>query len=759
MRLCLTNLRLGVVLAGAILVAWPAHAQTPGDIIDEIRVDGNQRIEAETVRTYMAFKAGDAFDPQKVNESLKELFATGLFADVTMRREGTVLVVSVLENPIINRLAFEGNTRIKDETLEQEVQLRPRQVYTRTKIQNDVKRILEVYRRSGRFAATVEPKLIQLAQNRVDLVFEIDEGPVTGVSRISFIGNSNFGDGKLRSVIQTKETRWWRILSSDDNYDPDRLTFDRELLRRFYLSEGYADFRVVSAVAELTPDRQDFFITFTVEEGERYRFGTVEIVSQFEDLDLEALRSEIKTYEGEDYDANKVEESIDNLTDAVGDLGFAFVDIQPLIDRNREELVINLTYEVQEGPRVFVERIDIIGNFRTLDEVIRREFLLVEGDAFSTAKLRRSRQRINNLGFFSKVELTTIPGSEPDKTIIQVEVEEQSTGELTIGAGFSTQDGPLGDISIRERNLLGKGQDLRARFRLSGNTREFDVGFTEPYFLGENLSAGIDLFHITRDVQEESSFDQRTIGGGLRIGYDIVDRLSQSWRYVLRSDEITDVSGNASRIIKEQEGSNITSLVGQTILYDKRDNRFDPSEGYFLRYGIDFAGVGGSVRFLRNGVAGGKFWPVTENWTFGVTARAGIITGLGKQVRINDRYFLGGDKLRGFQPAGIGPRDKLTQDSLGAKRFYSATAELSFPVGFPEELGVSGKLFVDAGNAADPDDDGPEINDSELIRTSVGFGLAWRSPFGPIRVDLAKALIKEDFDQTQILHFSFGTKF
>ncbi|MFQ5954043.1 MAG: outer membrane protein assembly factor BamA, partial [Kiloniellales bacterium] len=451
-------MRLGVWLAVAILVAWPALAQLSGDIVEEIRVDGNQRIEAETVRSYMAVKVGDQFDPQKVNQSLKDLFATGLFADVTLRREGTVLVVHVVENPIINRLAFEGNTRITDETLEQEVQLRPRQVYTRTKIQNDVKRILEVYRRSGRFAATVEPKVIQLPQNRVDLAFEIDEGPVTGVSRINFIGNDNFSDSKLRSVIQTKETRWWRIFSTEDNYDPDRLTFDRELLRRFYLSEGYADFRVVSAVAELTPDRRDFFITFTVEEGERYKFGKVEIVSQFEDLDLEALQREIKTFEGDDYNADLVEESIDNLTDAVGDLGFAFVDIQPLIDRDRENRVIDLTYEIQEGPRVFVERIDIIGNFRTLDEVIRREFLLVEGDAFSTAKLRRSRQRINNLGFFSKVELTTIPGSAPDKTIIQVEVEEQSTGELSIGAGFSTEDGPLGDISIRERNLLGKGQ-------------------------------------------------------------------------------------------------------------------------------------------------------------------------------------------------------------------------------------------------------------------------------------------------------------
>jgi outer membrane protein insertion porin family len=563
----------------------------------------------------------------------------------------------------------------------------------------------------------------------------------------------------LRSAIQTKETRWFRIFSTEDNYDPDRLTFDRELLRRFYLSEGFADFRVVSAVAELTPDRSDFIITFTVDEGERYDFGPIEVTTQFKDLETARLLRELTTVEGEQYNAASVEDSISNLTDAVGDLGYAFVDIQPIIDRDRENRIIKLTYDIQEGPRVFVERIDIAGNFRTLDEVVRREFQLVEGDAFSTAKLRRSRRRLDNLGFFSKAEVTTVPGSEADKTIIQVEVEEQSTGELSIGAGFSTQDGPLGDISIRERNLLGKGQDLRARFRLSSNSSEFDVSFTEPYFLDKNLAAGVDVFHITRDVQEESSFDQRSFGGGVRIGYEIVDALRQSWRYVLRQDEIRDVGGNASRFIRDQEGDNITSLIGQSLIYDQRDNRFEPHDGYFVKVGNDFAGLGGSIRYLRNTIGGGKFWPISDGWTLGVTGEAGILFGLGERIRINDRFFLGGDSLRGFEPAGVGPRDGTTGDSLGGKRFYTTTAELSFPIGLPDELGVTGKLFVDAGNNSDPDDEGPEVEDSNLVRTSVGVGVAWRSPFGPIRVDLAEALVKEDFDKTQLLHFSFGTRF
>ncbi len=759
MRHFLTVFTVLACLAYASIPVPQASAQFSGGTIDAIVVEGNQRIEAETVRSYLAVKEGDPFSPESVNESLKGLFATGLFADLTLRREGNRLIVNVVENPIINRLAFEGNNRIKDADLEQEVQLRPRQVYTRTKIQNDVKRVLDVYRRSGRFAATVEPKIIQLDQNRVDLVFEIDEGPVTGVSRINFIGNREFDDGQLRSVIQTKETRWYRIFSSDDNYDPDRLTFDRELLRRFYLSEGYADFRVVSVVAELASDRRDFFITFTIEEGDVYSFGEIGLETQFEDLDLDSLRQEITTIEGDSYNADEVEKSIDNLIEGVSNFGFAFVDIQPIIDRDRENRLIKLTYDIQEGPRVFVERIEIIGNFRTLDKVVRREFQLVEGDAFSTAKLRRSRQRINNLGFFSKVEVATVPGSEPDKTIIQVEIEEQSTGELSIGAGFSTSDGALADLSIRERNLLGKGQDLRGRFRLSQNTTEFDVSFTEPYFLDKNLAAGIDLFYITRDNQEESSFDQRSVGGGLRIGYDIIDRLRQSWRYTLRQDEIRDVSDSASRFIKDQAGDNIVSLIGHTLQYDQRDSRFDPTEGYFVKMSTDVAGLGGSIRFLRNTVAGGTYWPIAENVSFGVTGEAGLIFGLGKRVRINDRFFLGGDSFRGFELAGVSPRDSGTRDALGGKRFYSSSAELTFPIGFPEELGVSGKLFVEAGNVSDPDDEGPEVLDSNDVRSSVGVGVAWRSPFGPIRVDLAEAIVKEDFDRTQLLHFSFGTRF
>ncbi|HET8727930.1 MAG TPA: outer membrane protein assembly factor BamA, partial [Alphaproteobacteria bacterium] len=490
-----------------------------GDVIQDIRVEGTQRIEPATVLSYLTVQPGEPFTTAGLDASLESLFATGLFADVVLRRDGQVLVVSVTENPIINRIAFEGNRRLNDDALEAEVQLRPRVVYTRTRVQNDVTRILELYRRSGRFAATVEPKVIQLDQNRVDLVFEIDEGPLTGVRRISFVGNQAFSDARLREQLQTEESRWWRFLTTSDTYDPDRLAFDRELLRRYYLSEGYADFRIVSAVAELTPDREDFFITFTVEEGERYRFGEIDLTATLPNVDVETLRAEITTQPGNWYSSDEVEETIASLTEALANQQYAFVDIQPLITRNREENLINITYEINEGPRVFVERINVTGNVRTVDQVIRREMQLVEGDPFNAAKLRRSETNIRNLGFFESVSVTAAPGSAPDQTVVDVDVAEQATGELSIGAGFSTEDGPLADFGIRERNLLGRGQSLALSFTISGESQELDLSFTEPYFLQKDLSAGFDVFHVTRDNQDESSYDETRTGLGLRMGY------------------------------------------------------------------------------------------------------------------------------------------------------------------------------------------------------------------------------------------------
>jgi outer membrane protein insertion porin family len=744
--------------------AWGQEGGVPGvgpgaNVIQGIQVEGNQRIEAVTVRSYLAVGVGDPFDPAELDRSLKNLFATGLFDDVALRREGDQLVVSVVENPIINRIAFEGNRRLEDDVLESELQLRPRVVYTRSRVQNAVSRILELYRRNGRFAATVEPKVIELPQNRVDLVFEINEGPLTKVARIVFIGNREFDDGDLRDVIQTKEAAWYRFFTTDDTYDPDRVAFDQELLRRFYLARGYADFNVRSAIAELTPDGQRFVVTFTVEEGERYDFGNIEIESRVPDLEPGQLRELLETDPGEVYNADEVEDSIVALTEEIGELGYAFAEVEPVPNKRDAERQIDLTYVINEGSRVYIERIDIVGNVRTLDEVIRREFRVAEGDAFNTALLRRSRQRIENLGYFETVELNTLPGSSPDKTRIEVEVSERSTGELSFGAGYSTSDGPLGDIRLTERNLLGRGQRIEGNFTISARTQEIDLSFTEPYFLDREVAAGVDLFRRSTDFQSEGSFDQRTTGGTLRADYPLTERWRHGLRLTVREDVIHNVDNDASVFIQDEEGSALTVLAGQTLSYDARDTPFLPSDGYILQLDQDLADFGADTRFVRVEGRASYYYPFFPNWVLNLAARGGYIVGLGDDVRLFDRFFLGGASFRGFKFAGVGPRDASTGDALGGNVLYTATAEQRFPLGLPEELRIFGRVFVEAGSLFDSDASGPTVFDSSSIRASAGVGLSWLSPLGPIAIDLSEAFLKESEDETEFFRVSFGTRF
>ena len=759
----------------------PALAQIGGGTVSDIRIEGAQRIEPETVRSYLLIQPGDAWDDEQVDKSLKALFATGLFADVNLSRSGNTLVVKVVENPIINRIAFEGNSKLDDKDLNAEIQLRPRVVYTRSRVQNDVKRILDLYRRKGRFGATVEPKVIQLSENRVDLVFEINEGEFTGVRGINFIGNHQFSEGKLRGVIQTKESRWYRFLSTEDTYDPDRLTYDRELLRKFYLTEGYADFRVVSAVAELTPDRDGFVVTFTLDEGERYRFGKIDVDIKLKDLPPEAVLSLLTVHSGDWYDAEAVEKSISILTEALGNRGFAFVEIKPNITRNRDEHTVDITFAVQEGPQVYVERIDIVGNVRTLDKVIRREFQLVEGDAFNTTKMQRSQTRIKNLGFFKKVEVTNAQGSAPDKTVVTAEVEEQSTGELSLGIGFSTTDGPLADVNVRERNFLGRGQDLRVGAVVSLRSQQVDLSFTEPYFLDKNIAAGIDIFEVKTSPTANffsgvtPPYQQFSYGGALRAGYQITDNLRQTFKYTARSDDIINLQSNTSLFIVLESGQHLTSEIGQVLLYDRRDDRLDPTGGYYASIGNDFAGVGFGVDYVRNKANFGYYYSVAPEWVLSLTGEAGDIFGWnGQQVLLQDRFFVGGDNLRGFQSAGIGPRDSVSGDALGGQKYYLGSVTLGVPLGLPKELGLSGRVFTDFGTLyhieptnivltpaqlAQTGGVQPQVEQSPAIRLSAGVGVSWKSPVGPIRLDVAYPIRKEGFDKTQIFRVSFGTRF
>lgn len=737
-------------------------------VISEIEVIGTQRIEPDTVRSYMVVAPGDVYNEEKVDQSLKNLFDTGLFADVTITRRGTVLTVKVVENPIINRLAYEGNKKMDDEKLSKEVRIRPRTVYTRAKVRADVQRILELYRRSGRFAATVEPKVIQLPQNRVDLVFEISEGPKTTVSKINFVGNKVFSAGDLKSKLATRESRWWRFLTSNDTYDPDRLAYDREQLRQFYLSKGYADFRVISAVAELSNDKKDFYITFTVEEGELYHFGDIDVESQIRDLDVEELKPLVKTFKGKKYNAKLIDDTVDKMTEAAGEKGYAFVDIRPRVRRDRKERIINLTYRVLEAPRVYVERINIHGNVRTLDKVVRREFRLVEGDAFNTSRLRRSQQRAKALGFFKEVEVEQVAGSKEDRTVLDVQVQEQSTGELSLNVGFSSVENFIVGFGISERNLLGKGQTLRANFSISSRRTQVDLGFTEPYFMDRPIAAGIDLFAREADFKRESSFLQTTYGGSLRAAFAITEYWTMGTRYTLRQDKIEGVANSTNRYLRAAEGTFTTSSVGYSLIYEDIDDRLNPTEGQRFILSQDVAGLGGTVKYLRSTANYDYYIPLVDNWVLKLSAEGGYIFGFGEDVRLSDRFY---PNIRGFAIRGMGPRDKGSEDSLGGNIYYTGTTELLLPLGSAaNELGLKSSIFVDVGALFQVDDENildPNtgellqeiVADSSKPRLSVGIGFSWNSPFGPFRIDFAKALVKNKFDDTEFFQFNISNQF
>jgi outer membrane protein insertion porin family len=733
-------------------------AQSSDTVLDII-VDGTQRIEPGTVISYLLIQKGDPFDAGRIDRSLKSLFATGLFADVALRREGDTLVISVVENPVINRIAFEGNKEIGDESLDAEVSLRPRIIYTRTKVQNDVKRISDLYRSQGHFAATVEPKVIQLPQNRIDLVFEIVEGEETFVRKIRFVGNNKFSDSRLREIIRTREDRWYRFFSSDNTFDVDRMTLDRELLRRFYLSNGHADFRVTSAIAELTPDRKDFFITFTVEEGVRYQFGDITVDARLRNIDEKEIIDTVEIEKGDWYDAGELEKDIDRLTHTVGTFGYAFIDIRPRINRDREARTVSVTFEINEGPRVFVERINIMGNMATADKVIRREIRLVEGDAFNTSKLRRSRQRIQNLDFFDKVSVEQVPGSAPDKAVVNVEVIEKPTGDVSLGVGFSSGNGALVDFGINERNLLGQGQDLSLKGRIATRQSQINLSFTEPYFLDRDVAAGIDVFHIREDMQDDSSFDSETTGGALRGGYPITERLRQNWKYMAKNTKVTDVAAGASQLIKDVGGDSSLSQVSLTTSYDSRDSVITPTEGYHVRVENDFAGLGGDKRHFRNTVTAAKYFTLVDGWILSFDGKAGYIAGIGKDVHLTERYFMGGEDLRGFATSGVGPRDNLTDDALGGEWMYAGSTELTFPLGLPVEFALAGKIFSDFGSTGQLEPSRTFVNDTGSIRVTVGAGVTWMSPFGPLGIDLGFPVAKESFDETETVRVNFGTSF
>ena len=762
--------------AAARSAATPAGPLRGGSgTIQAIKVEGNQRIETGTILSYMLVQTGDAFDPDRLDRSLKTLYATGLFQDVQLSRDGDTLVVKVVENPLVNRVAFEGNHKLTDDQLRPEMQLKPRAVFTPSLAETDRQHILDMYAKRGYYDARVDPQVIRLDQNRVDVVFQINDGSSTLISKIAFVGNHAFSESRLAEVINSREERWWRFLSTSDQYDPERLNFDKELLRRFYLKSGYADFEVLDAKSELSPDRQAFFLTFTISEGERYRVGKITINSQIRNLNGDDLRDALQIEEGDWYDGDAVSRSADAMELAVHTRGYAFVDVKPRITRDREKHIVDLTFDVGEGPRVYVERMDIVGNTRTEDKVIRREFRLQEGDAFSAEAVRRSRQRLQDLNYFNGVDITTAPGSVPDKAVLTTTISEKATGELTLGGGYSTDAGALLDIGLSERNLIGSGVSAGINGVLAQRRSSITASVTDPYFLDRNLVAGGDLFFIQTNNLGTQPYDEKRVGFDVRAGYDFNDYLRQVWTYSLVGRTVFNVVAGASPLIVQEQGYTLLSQISQAITLDHRDSKVDPHTGYLATVGTDFAGLGGNANFVRTNVNGQYFVPLdrftgNSDWGVAFTGSVGYLFNLGQQEQIIDRFFLGGDNLRGFQIGGAGPHDAITGDPVGGRFIWTQSTELHYPLPIPPDIGLSGRAFVDVGDLTqasfinessckEANGQPCQIFASAVPRVGVGVGLSWHTQFGLLNIDLTPFVVKQDHDQTQIFRFGFGTRF
>jgi outer membrane protein insertion porin family len=792
----LGGLFIGTVGFG-VLGAGEAVAQS----VQSIVVEGNRRVEAETIRSYFKPGARGQLDAVQIDEGLKALIATGLFTDVRISRPGGRIVVTVVEAQVINRIAFEGNKKAKDEQLTAEIQSKARGTLSRATVQADVQRILEIYHRSGRYDVRIEPKIIELPNNRVDLVFEINEGNKTGVKGLNFVGNRAYSSYRLKEVVKTSVSNWLSFLQTTDIYDPDRLEADRDLLRRFYLKHGYADVRILSAVGEYDPSRGGFIVTFTIDEGQQYRVGKVDITSNIRVIDGPSLRSKLRLSSGDVYNADAVEKTVEGMTIEAAKRGYAFAAVRPQAERNFETKVINLAFVVEEGPRAYIERINIRGNTRTRDYVIRREFDLGEGDAYNRALIDRAERRLNNLNYFKKVKITNEPGSAPDRVVINVDVEEKSTGNFSVAGGYSTADGWLAELSVTETNLMGRGQYARAAVQYGQYARGFEVSFAEPYFLGYRVGAGIDIFAKQQLANDFISYDTRTIGTNLKLVFPLNEEISISPRYSIYQREITIpdqlnctptlnnpyCASIALRSIANQEI--LTSLVGYTGTYNTLDNNKAPTSGNFLELKQDFAGIGGDTQFVRTTGDFRQYAEVVPDVIGLARLQAGYITSWGGQsLSILDHFQMGPNLVRGFAPAGIGPRDLRVnsfQDAVGGTKYWGATAELQTPLFFlPKEVGIKFATFADAGSVWDYQgiteypvgcqvgsqaNPKPRVNcsgvnlqdtnDGMHVRASVGFGLLWDSPLGPIRFDFAWPIMKEAYDRTQWFRFSGGTSF
>jgi len=826
-------------MLAVLLVPSPAAAQT----VSSIQVEGNRRVEIETIRSYFKAGPGGRLDQASIDDGLKALIETGLFQDVRISTSGGRLVVTVVENPVIGRVAFEGNKKIKDEQLSAEVQSKPRGTLSRPMVQADAQRIAEIYRRSGRYDVRVNPEIIEQPNNRVDLIFTITEGSKTGVKSIEFIGNNAYSSYRLRDVIKTRESNLLSFLGGGDVYDPDRVEADRDLIRRYYLKHGFADVQVVAALTEYDPERRGFLVTFKIEEGQQYRVGSVEFQSSIATLDPNALRSFSRVYVGSLYNAEALEKSVEEMQIEASRRGYAFAIVRPRGDRNFETHTVSIVFAVDEGPRTYIERINVRGNTRTRDYVIRREFDISEGDAYNRALVDRAERRLKNLDFFKNVKITTEPGSSSDRVILIVDLEEKSTGDFSVSGGYSTTDGALGEVSISERNFLGRGLFAKAALTYGQYARGLSLSFVEPYLLDYRVALGLDAFYREQLANRYISYGTKTVGFSPRLGFALREDLSLQLRYSIYQQQIslpgylancnnnpgnsllafnpspawvnangaaaavalgaTDASGiglwcfsdgEASLPVRKelQSGKTLTSAVGYSLNYNTLDNNKNPTDGLLVDFRQDFAGVGGDVTYLKSVVDAKYYTPLVADIVGLIHVQGGILNNFGSDgIRMLDHFQMGPNLVRGFAPNGIGPRDINpfgTGDALGGTKYWGASAELQMPFWFlPKEVGLKGAVYADAGGLYDykgptswiatgevntpgcaaptrsPISPGTclglQFDSSNVVRSSVGVGLIWASPFGPLRFDYAVPLTKGPFDRVQQFKFGGGTSF
>ena len=826
----------------AVLVSTGASAQT----VNSIEVVGNRRVEAETIRSYFKPGPNGTLDAGRIDDGLKALIETGLFQDVTISRPGGRLVVTVVENPVINRIAFEGNRKVKDEQLSAEIQSKPRGTLSRPMVQSDAQRIAEIYRRSGRYDVHVTPEIIEQPNNRVDLVFTIVEGQKTGVKSIEFVGNNYYSSYRLKDIIKTRESNLLSFLGGNDVYDPDRVEADRDLIRRFYLKHGFADVQVVAALTEYDPDRKGFLVTFQIEEGQQYRVGSVDFQSSIATLDGNALSTYSRVHVGSVYNVESVEKSVEEMQIEASRRGFAFAVVRPRGDRNFEAHTVSVIFAIEEGPRAYIERINIRGNTRTRDYVIRREFDISEGDAYNRALVDRAERRLKNLDYFKSVKITSEPGSSSDRVILVVDLEEKSTGDFSISGGYSTTDGALGEVSISERNLLGRGLFAKAAVQYGQYARGLSLSYVDPYLFDYRIALGLDAYYRQQLPNSFIAYGTKTIGFSPRLGFQLREDLSLQLRYSIYQQEISLPSylancnnnpnnpllafnpspafvnsvggaanlpapavdpsglglwcysdGEASLPVRKElaQGAQITSAVGYSLNYNTLDNNKNPTDGLLIDFRQDFAGVGGDVTYLKNQVDGKYYTPLISDLIGLVHLQAGMLNKVGNnELRMLDQFQMGPNLVRGFAPNGIGPRDLNpfgTMDAIGGTKYWGASFELQMPFWFlPKEVGLKGALYADAGSLFDYQ--GPTtwaatgelttpansncirstvtpptagtctglvFDNGNVVRTSVGVGLIWASPFGPLRFDYAVPLTKGQFDRVQQFRFGGGTSF